>query len=98
MKQEEINAIIKYKNFRKRRLRAILYNIGQDLKWCSLFVIGIPLATIIYLAQLKVIDLITINPLLTAFTNIALIFLYGCLIHDLMIPYLKVKYIKVPKE
>jgi len=97
LKENEIKILQTYRDFKRKRTKAILHNIGEDMKILALFVIGIPLAIIFYLAQLRVLSVVlSINPIITATVNVSLIFLYGCILHDLMIPYLRRNYMKVP--
>jgi len=102
MKTEDISSIIKeYTYLKRRRYNVILHNVLQDFKEVFIFAIGIVMAIIFWLAYkgsiLLVTDLIKESPYLEGVIFVILVFIYACVFHDLIIPYLKKDYIKVPK-
>ena len=94
---EKIDNYLEIREKFKERRKVILYNIGQDFKSLYLFIIGIPLAIIFWLAW-RGIDL-SVGKDFPAASNISLIllmFLYACYFHDLVVPCLRTNYKKVP--
>jgi len=98
--EEKINVIMDYHKQKKERTKAILHNVYEDLRTMYLFIIGLPLAFIFWLAWKGIVYSLLNLPEYSSSKGIffvLLIFIYGCIFHDLMIPYLKKpNYVKVP--
>ena len=85
--QQELKVLIKYREIAREKRRRFFNILKDSLKPLYLFLIGIPIAAIFYLAQLRILDKFPSSEM-TAILSIFLFFLYGCILHDLMIPYL----------
>lgn len=91
---------IKEKDLKRRRFKATEHNIYECLKSLYLFLIGIPLAFIFWLAYKGVYlsGIVKTYPAMNGICFIILVFFYGCIFHDLINPFMKRNYMEVPTK
>jgi hypothetical protein len=97
LNENERKSVRKYLEFKRNRANIFMYNLIESLRPMSLFLVGIPLAGIFFLSIIGLLQFFKYNPIIWISVSIVIIFWYGCILHDLIVPYLKQNYKKLPK-